>query len=274
MFRPKNVAIIGGSGLMGQWFSKLLISNGCKVMISGRRYQRSARIARTLGAFAAKSNEEAIKGADLVIISVMMRDFERTIRKLAPYLEGNQRIIDVTSVKSEPVRLMHRYLGRNLVLGTHPMFGPAAEASGQNFVLTPTNRKEKAFAAEISRYLGRMGFNVVVMSPKRHDQMIGTMLSLTHFVGFVTGDTWRELHIHKFMKTSSTSFRFLKSFVKSIVDASPELYSYLQVGVPDAYPAEKEFVKKSMEWAELARKGNDKKLRAKMSSLGRYISRL
>ena len=250
---------------MGQWFSKFFLSQGCTVTISGRRYAKCARVARQMGAAAAKSNIDAIKGADLVIISVMMQNFEDTVKKVSKHLESGQIVIDVTSVKAAPVKIMHRYIKKNLVLGTHPMFGPSAEAKGQNFILTPINGNEKAFALQFSKYLKSKGFNVILMAPSKHDQMIGAVLSLTHFVGFVTGDTWKELMIHKFMSTSSTSFRFLKSFVESVVGSSPELYAYLQVGVPDAYSVEKLFVKKSREWSELTRSKNQKKLERRMS---------
>lgn len=274
MFKPRRVAIIGGSGLMGQWFSKFFASQGCIVTITGRRYAKCLKIAKRLKVKAEKSNTDAVKGADLVIISVMMRNFESTIKGISKDLVPGQIVVDITSVKVAPVNVMHRYLKGVLVLGTHPMFGPSASAKGQNFILTPTNAKEKSFAKEFSRYLHSMGVNPVVMAPGKHDQMISAMLSLTHFVGFVTGDTWRELRIHKFMKTTSTSFRFLKSFVQSIVDSSPELYSYLQVGVPNAYTIEKLFVKKSKEWSQLTRSKNEKKLERRMSALAKYVSKL
>ncbi len=259
---------------MGQWFSKFFMLQGCKVTISSRGYAKCARVASRIGVSAAKSNIDAIKGADLVIISVMMQNFENTVEEISKHLERGQIVIDVTSVKVAPVKIMHRYIKENLVLGTHPMFGPSAEAKGQNFILTPVNGKEKAFALQFSKYLKSKGFNAILMAPSKHDQMIGAVLSLTHFVGFVTGDTWKELRIHKFINTSSTSFRFLKSFVESVVDSSPELYSYLQVGVPGAYSVEKLFVKKSLEWSELTRSKNQKKLERKMSVLRKYVSKL
>ncbi len=274
MPNPKNIAIIGGYGLMGQWFSRFFARKGCNVVISGRSRLKCSRAARKLGVRSAKSNIEAIKGADLIIVSVMAGRLSGVLKEISPHLSQGQKVIDVTSVKSVPVRLLHRYVRKNTVLGTHPMFGPSAQAKGQNFILTPTNAKERAFANELSAYLRRSGFNVVMMSPEKHDQMIGAMLSLTHYVGFVTGDTWRRLGIHRFMNTSSTSFRFLKSFVKSIMDASPELYSYLQVAVPGVYDIEGEFSKVSKEWAELTRKKDAKKLMSRMYHIERYLSKL
>ncbi len=274
MFSPKKVAIIGGYGVMGQWFASFFSRKGCKVVISGRSGLKSAKAARKLGVAAAKSNSDAIKGADLIILSVMADRLDGVLKELSPHLEEGQKVIDITSVKSIPVKLLHKNVRKNVVLGTHPMFGPSAQAKGQNFILTPTSSKERAFARELSAYLKRSGFNVVFMSPEKHDNMIGAMLSLTHYVGFVTGDTWRSLGIHKFMNTSSTSFRFLESFVKSIVDASPELYSYLQVGVPNVHKVENEFARISREWAELTRKKDRKRLKSRMYRIERYLSRL
>ncbi len=274
MFNPKRVAIIGGYGLMGQWFSRFFSRKGCKVVISGRSRLKSFRAARNLGVAAAKSNSDAIKGADLIIVSVMAQRLDGVLKEISPHLEAGQKVIDITSVKSVPVKLLHMHIKKNVALGTHPMFGPSAQAEGQNFILTPTSGKERAFASELRAYLRKSKFNVVIMSPQKHDKMIGAMLSLTHYVGFVTGDTWRSLKIHKFMSTSSTSFRFLESFVKSIVDASPELYSYLQVGVPNVHKVENEFARISREWAELTRRKDRKRLKSRMYRIERYLSRL
>ena len=274
MFNPKRVAIIGGYGLMGQWFSRFFSRKGCSVVISGRSGSKCARVAKKLGVQAASSNKDAIKGADLIVLSVMADRLDGVLKEISAHLEEGQRVIDITSVKSVPVKLLHKYVRKNIALGTHPMFGPSAQAKGQNFILTPTSGKERAFANDLSAYLKRSGFNVIFMSPKKHDNMIGAMLSLTHYVGFVTGDTWRSLKIHKFMTTSSTSFRFLESFVKSIVDASPELYSYLQVGVPNVHKVENEFARISREWAELTRRKDRKRLKSRMYRIERYLSRI
>ena len=99
----------------------------------------------------------------------------------------NHVVIDLTSVKDVPVRIMHKYIKKNTVLGTHPMFGPYADPKGQNFILTPTTGKETDFALDLADYLRSKGFNTVLLDPKSHDRMISTMLSLTHFVGFVVG---------------------------------------------------------------------------------------
>lgn len=269
-----RVAIIGGYGQMGRWFSEFYMKKGDKVVISGRDMKKCMRVKKELGVDVAKTNAEAVRNADMVIISVMVDDFEKVVKQIAPYVKKGQKVIDITSVKEEPVRIMHKYLKNADVLGTHPMFGPGAKAKGQNFILTPTNQKERRFAKRFGGFLRASGFNVVKTSPKRHDRSVGVVLSLTHFVGFVTGDTWKELEADKLIGLSSTSFKFLKQFVKSIVDSSPELYSYLQMNVPSVPYAESAFMRRSKIWADMARKGKRKEFMSRMKELKRYINSL
>ena len=259
---------------MGQWFSKFFIDQGCTVNAYGRNGEKMKRIARRLGITAARSISDSVEGADIIVISVTPESFEKVVRQVAPHLRRGQYVIDITSVKSGPVKAMHRHIKGALVLGTHPMFGPKRSAKGQNFILTPSNPRERKFASELASYLHQRGFNPIIMSPKEHDRMISVVISLTHFIGFVTADTWRMLHAQKFMREGSTSFRFLESFVDTIVDSNPELYSYLQTGVPNAYRAELIFARKSKEWSDLTRKKDNTELQKRMAELKKYFSRL
>ena len=259
---------------MGQWFSRYFKERGAVVTIYGRNAARCRRVAMRLGVGCASSARDAIEGADLIVISVSVQNFAGAVADLGRHVREGQLVMDITSVKVMPVRLMHRHLRHATALGTHPMFGPRAEPKGQNFILTPTNAAERRFASALGPYLRDSGFNVVVISPARHDAIIGRVLSLTHFVGFVTADTWRELGMHRLTRTSSTSFMFLRSFVNSIVDSGPELYSYLQANVPEAASAESLFVRKSAEWARLAREKDERALLKKMTGLREYMRRL
>ena len=272
MIKIDKVAIIGGTGMMGQWFSAFFSKQGMDVVIYGRDYAKSKGIASGVGVRAAMSTAEALRDADLVVISVTPSSFEGVVKQLAPHISKGQKVIDITSVKCFPVKAMHKYIKNALVLGTHPMFGPKREPKGQNFILTPTNKKEQEFAAELASYLDSKGFNTMMMSPQEHDEMISMIISLTHFIGFVTADTWRSIRIERVAKKGSTSFRALQSFVDTIVDSNPELYSYLQIAVPKASSIEKIFVQKSKEWSRLARSKNQKELQERMASLKDYFS--
>jgi hypothetical protein len=40
----------------------------------------------------------------------MADNFEEVVKEIAPHIEKEQKVIDITSVKEEPVRIMHKYL--------------------------------------------------------------------------------------------------------------------------------------------------------------------
>ncbi len=269
-----RIAIIGGAGQMGEWFSRFFLSQGHSVTISGRNRRKCMALSRRLKVRVAEDNAEAVKGADVVVISVLIGDMEKVLAEIAPHLKENQMVIDMTSVKVEPVKLMHRHLRGVKILGTHPMFGPSAESRGQNFVLTPTNAGERKNAAFIKRLLKPGRFNVVMMSPRKHDDMIGMIMSLSHFIGLVTAASWRKLRIERHIKTGSTSFNFLFRFAKSVVDSNPELYSYLQMQVPTVTYAEDVFVKNAERWAKMVREKKKGEFIRNMEELSAYLDRL
>ena len=148
-----KAAIIGGSGKMGQWFARHLLQEGIEVVITGRNQEKLVAAGKKLGTPIA-TNVEAVKQADVVIISVPPDNFESVVKGIATYARPEQIFLDVTSIKAKPVEIMHRYINKGTILGTHPVFGPGARSlSHQNLVLTPTNEDEAILAGKIRQYL-------------------------------------------------------------------------------------------------------------------------
>ena len=188
-----KVAIIGGSGKMGQWFARHLLKEGMQVVITGRNREKLLAAGKQLGASIA-TNIEAVKQADVVIISVPLDTFETVVKGIALHIHQEQIIIDVTSLKTNPMEIMHRHINKGTILGTHPVFGPGAKsAANQNFVLTPTNKKETILAGKVRQYLEERGANVSIMTPQEHDQLMSVVLGLAHFIAIVCADTLLSL---------------------------------------------------------------------------------
>ena len=135
---------------MGRWLADFLVKDGQEVILIGRDTKKLLETGKQLGVEATTSIE-AVKNTDIVIISVPIDGFEELVSKLPPYLHAGQIILDITSIKSSPVEIMHKYIETGLVLGTHPVFGPGASGvQNQNIVLTPTNEKETTLANKFS----------------------------------------------------------------------------------------------------------------------------
>lgn len=155
-----KIAIVGGTGKMGQWLARFLQQDGEEVVLIGRDGAKLEEAGRQLDVKVTTDIKEA-GDAGAVIISVPIDSFEEVTRRLAPHIHPSQIIMDITSVKVMPVEAMHRHIKRGRVLGTHPVFGPGARGvAGHNIVLTPTDDKESALAERVKTYLEARGAKV------------------------------------------------------------------------------------------------------------------
>ena len=87
---------------MGQWFARFLKGDGWDVVISGRDEAKLRGVAEGLGVEAA-SGVAAVKGADVIMVSVSIESFEDVVREIGQHITETQTVIDVTSIKVAPV---------------------------------------------------------------------------------------------------------------------------------------------------------------------------
>ncbi len=249
-----KVAIIGGSGKMGRWFARHLREEGHEVVISGRTESKVMQARRELGVGVA-ANIEAVKGAEVVLLSVPIDTFEDIVVELAPHIRPEQVVVDVTSVKVMPVAAMHRHLKTRKLLGTHPLFGPGAQGiAGQNFVLTPTNGEERALADKVRDYLETRGARVSLMTPEEHDDKMTVILGLSHFIAVVVADTLLSSNKSTQATTlGGITYKVLLTLVESVISENPELYASIQMNLPGVPGIEALFQRKVAAWVELVK---------------------
>lgn len=142
------------------------------------------RAVRALGARPADLSE--VCAQDIVIPCVPIKAFEALIKRIAPLLRPGALVIDVCSVKEHPVRVMRRWLPKDVgILGTHPNFGPDSASEslrGQKLIVC----KVRISASLYRRAMGawrRKGLSIIEMSPAAHDRKAAASLALTHFIG-------------------------------------------------------------------------------------------
>ena len=249
-----RVAIIGGSGRMGRWFASFLLKDGKEVVITGRNERKLLEAKQQLGVEVA-TNIEAVKSADVVLLSVPMDNFESVVEELQPYIQPKHIVVDITSIKVFPVETMHKHIKTGLTLGTHPMFGPGAGSiENQNFILTPTNQEETALAEKIREYLQKSEAKVTLMTPHEHDEMMTVILGLSHFIAIVSADTLLGLGRLKHMEgIGGTTYKLLLTLVESVISEDAEFYASLQMSLPNMTEIEELFQRNSKTWAELVK---------------------
>jgi prephenate dehydrogenase len=247
-----KVAIIGGSGKMGRWFADFLIQDGKEVVISGRNREKLNEAGEHLGVRTA-SSVEAVREADIILLSVSIESFEEVVAEISPHTGPQQTVIDITSIKESPVSIMHKHLKTERILGTHPLFGPGAKGiTNQNFVLTPTNKAERGLAEKVREYLEGKGATVTLMTPQEHDSMMTVILGLAHFIAIVSADTLLTADkLSQMAKISGITYKVLLTLIESVLSEDPELYASLQMHLPGISRVEKLFQKKVAEWTDL-----------------------
>lgn len=257
-----------GAGKMGVWFSKFCLENGEEVILASREKGKLALLGKELGVETADFGD-AVKKADNVVICVSIDSFEEVVKKIAPSVKEGQTIVDICSVKEKPVKIMHQYLGKALVLGTHPVFGPGSTGvKNKTFILTPTNTKEMDFAQKYKRWLEKVGACVFIMPPKKHDELMSLVLGMPHFVGLVTCDALLEQRgFAEAKEVAGTTYRMLLTLAEATALENPNLFATLQTSLPELEGIEDMLISKAQEWLVLVKQKDSLALVKKLEQL-------
>jgi len=249
-----KVAIVGGSGKMGRWFARFLRQEGKEVLLVGRSEEKLRQVQAEVDVDAT-TDIARVRDADVIMISVPLDAFEAVVREVAPYTRSEQVVVDVTSLKAEPVEAMRRHITAAVALGTHPVFGPGAkDLANQNVVLTPTNERETALADKAKDYLEARGARVSLMAPEEHDRMMTVVLGLAHFIAIASADALLNTDgFQEMKKVGGTTFRVLYTLVASVISQDPELYASLQMSFPGIEEVEGRFRESVETWANLVK---------------------
>ncbi len=258
------MAIIG-AGKMGRWLTRFFLEEDFRVIVSDKDERRLSKIRDEFHVEVA-DNTTAVKGVDWVLIAVPISSFEGVIKEIHPHVQRDQVVMDICSVKELPVKTMHKYIRVGTTLGTHPMFGPGAKSvENQNFILTPTNAKEREFAKSFKGWLEDRRATVLVMSPRRHDRLMSTVLGLPHFVGVVLCDTLLGFtNLAETKKAAGTTYKILLALAESIASEEPDFYADLQVRLPQVEEIEGAFYEKAGEWLDIVRRKDKSAFAEKM----------
>jgi len=257
-----------GAGKMGVWFTKFCKENGEHVILADRNNGKLANLGKELGVETADF-AGAVKKADNIMICVSISAFEAVVKQIAPAVQEGQNVLDICSVKQQPVRIMHQYIKKGLVLGTHPVFGPGSKkVKHKAFILTPTNAAERAFAEKYKGWLEKVGARVFMMSPEKHDRLMSVVLGLPHFVGLVACDTLLEQSdFLETKKVAGTTYRMLFTLAEATALETPDLYASLQTSLPEMGKIEELFIQKAEEWLTLVKRKDSAAIIKKLEQL-------
>lgn len=210
----KEIAIIG-YGRLGKLAAHHL-KNHFQVSI----YDTDLKLDSERGIKRCMISDLALK--DVVVLAVPINKLPSVLKNISPHLKPRSLVIDVCSVKEQPIKWMKKILPKHTsILGTHPLLGPDSAGinlRGKTIILCPA-RISRSKLKIISNLLSSSGLIITKMSPKEHDKLIASTLFLTQFIG-------RGLNLHKF-KTGlplTENFKKLEQVIRSSNNDSIELF--------------------------------------------------
>lgn len=238
---PKTIAIIGGRGEMGACMASMFADLGHAVMIADLDTQLT--------------NEEAARHADVVVVSVPIDATEEVIRSIGPLVRPDALLMDLTSIKSAPVRAMVESSAAT-VIGVHPLFGPTVHSlQGQRIVLTPGRLGDNdPWMPWLKMMLHARGLNALETTPEAHDEAMAIVQVLTHFSTEVLGRTLDTLNVEVDKTLEFTSPVYLMDMLLTArhFAQSSALYASIQMHNPRTSEVADAFVAAAGELRDIA----------------------
>ncbi len=242
---PRTVAIIGAEGGMGSMMCDLLRGMDNEVLPVDRDTTLTV--------------EQAAAAADVVLVSVDIRETNEVIRRAGPHLGEHALFTDVTSIKQDPVAAMLETSGAS-VIGTHPLFGPGVHSlQGQRIAITPGRLVDGTdWLTWLMSTLRAAGLTLLETTPDEHDRVMAEVRVLTHFSTEAVGRTMEHLRvsIEKPLRFTSPICHLELLMTARHFAQSPNLYSAIQMSNPNTQEVATAFREAAAEFDALIQAGD------------------
>lgn len=220
MFR--RIALIG-IGLIGSSISHAVRRGGLagEIVVSTRS-QATLDRARELGLGDAYvlDQAEAVKGADLVVVSVPVGSSGAVAAAIGPHLAPGAIVSDVGSVKGDVVAQMAPHLpGHVHFVPAHPVAGTEHSGPDAGFaelfdnrwcIVTPPAGTDEAATEKLCAFWRALGSKVETMTPEHHDMVLAITSHIPHLIAYNIVGTAADLETvteSEVIKFSAGGFR-------------------------------------------------------------------
>ncbi len=188
-----NKVVIIGTGLIGSSLGLDLKKKHLVGQITGlSRQKKNAEFSKKIGALDHVSMYlDAVCDADLVILATPVEVIIDIGLKISKKIKKDCIVIDVGSSKENIVAILSRAIPN--FIGCHPLAGSEKKGArnlqagifnGSICIITPNVRTNNNALSKIKLLWKRLGAQIVVLTPKSHDQVLAFTSHLPHAVAF------------------------------------------------------------------------------------------
>lgn len=173
-----------------------------------------------------------IEQADMIISGLYPNQMVEWFITYQKYFKPGAFLSDVSGVKCHIIDRVQEQLREDVEFcASHPMAGK--EVSGvkfaddaifhiANFIITPTAKNTPEAIATLQTFANILGFsNISVLTPEKHDEMIGFVSQLTHVIAVSLMNTNDNTHLVEY---TGDSFRDLTRIAKINENLWSELF--------------------------------------------------
>lgn len=215
----KKVTIVGGRGMMGQFFKEQLTDAGHQVSSLGSKDWDQA--------------ENLLGDADFVLICVPIERTIEIIQKAAKFISPSAVLADITSIKTPFLQaMMESHSGP--VLGLHPMFGPGVKSFLSQTVVACPGRGKEQFQWFLD-LVKNEGSHLIICSAEEHDKMMIAVQAIRHFSTFSLGVFLAEdgFDIPRSLEFASPIYRIGIDMVTRLFAQDAGLYADIMLATDD-----------------------------------------
>ena len=188
-----TIAVIGGTGAEGTGLALRFARAGARVRIGSRDAERARAAAQRIGETAQSSqvegyvNAEAVRGADVIVLTVPSESQVDTLRGLSPNLPPGAVLVDATvQLKAETAESSGQRAAQNLPVGTRvaaafhtlgaDLLMQLDHGIDSDVLVCGDDPEAKRVAAELVQMLP--GARAVDAGPLRNGRLIESLVSL------------------------------------------------------------------------------------------------
>ncbi len=229
----KNLLIIG-CGLIGSSILRAVHRNNIakKIFIYEKSKKNISEIKKLkISSIFVKDIKKNISLIDMIIFCTPMSEYKRIISRIDNFVNPNCILTDVGSTKEKfHSNTLNKFKIRNLWVSGHPIAG--SEVSGPEYgksnlfknkwcILIKDKNTDKKKIAFLARFWRKLGSNISVMDPKKHDTVFSMTSHLPHLIAYNLVNTATDFEKQKKYKIINFSAGGLRDF--SRIAASNEI---------------------------------------------------